>query len=172
MAKHIEFKSGGRNLSVTLATQSRIRILMDNVDVILSSWRNLEKQEGMELICWAILPDHFHVIINTNFRTASKLIHAFKLYSARMFHGSKVAGRGPLWDGSGWKQVINSQQELEKHIDFVHYNPVKHGLVTQPWDYEHSSFREFVEHGYYARDWSLDNSGQKSMEEIEDTDVG
>ncbi len=155
----------------TLATSKRTPILLDNKDAVLDAWKQVANETGMELICWAILPDHFHVVIDTNFNTISKLTHGFKLASAKLFHSIRVAKRKTLWESSGWDQKIKNQDDLERHIDFVHYNPVKHGLASSPWEYEHSSFREFVKHGYYFKDWTLDSDRRQSLKEIDDSDV-
>lgn len=171
MAKHIEFRHGGRLHFFTLATYKRLPILVDNKDAALEGWRAVSDETGMELICWAILPNHLHVIIDTNFNSMSKLSHAFKLASAKLFHVERVSHRKTLWESSGWDQPLTSKEDLERHIDFVHYNPVKHGLASSPWEYQHSSFREFVKHGYYFKDWTIDSDRRQSLRELDDTDV-
>jgi putative transposase len=49
--------------------------------------------------------------------------------------------------------VIRDQEDFNRHIDYVHFNPVKHGLVRDPFKYEHSSLQKFFREGYYSRDW-------------------
>ena len=44
---------------------------------------------------------------------------------------------------------------MNRHIDYVHYNPVKHGLVTEPDESEYSPFREYLNDGYYSEDWGI-----------------
>ncbi len=171
MAKHIEFRHGGRLHFFTLATSKRTPILLDNIDAVLAAWKEVEAETGMELICWVILQDHFHAVIDTNFNTMRKLSHAFKLASAKLFHVERVAKRKTLWESSGWDQTLTSAEDLERHIDFVHYNPVKHGVAASPWEYSHSSFREFVKHGYYFKDWTIDSERRRLLQELDDTDV-
>jgi putative transposase len=43
--------------------------------------------------------------------------------------------------------------DLERHIDYIHYNPVKHGFTTDPGEWRESSFLEWVRRGYYAQNW-------------------
>ncbi|HSG99732.1 MAG TPA: hypothetical protein VLB27_06765, partial [candidate division Zixibacteria bacterium] len=112
-----------------------------------------------------------HVVIDTNFIPVSTLTHGFKLATAKLFHATNVSGRKALWESQYWSQPMESQRDLERHIDFVHYNPVKHGLVARPWDYLHSSFREFVKHGYYFKEWTLDADSRRELRQIDSGEV-
>jgi putative transposase len=58
-----------------------------------------------------------------------------------------------IWQRRFWEHWIRDENDLNHHIDYVHYNPVKHGLVSRAQDWKNSSFHEFVEMGYYDRDW-------------------
>lgn len=171
MAKHIEYKPGGRQLFLTLAAYQRANVLTEHVNVINESWKLIEREHGMELICWVVLPNHTHLVLDTNFNPISTLTHSFKLATAKLFHAAKVTGRTALWESQYWSQPMESQRDLERHVDFVHYNPVKHGLAVRPWDYQHSSFREFVKHGYYFKEWTLDADRRRELRQIDSGEV-
>ena len=49
--------------------------------------------------------------------------------------------------------MIRNQLDFNRHLDYIHYNPVKHGLVKRPRDHEYSSFKHYVKNGYYSNDW-------------------
>jgi putative transposase len=51
--------------------------------------------------------------------------------------------------------VIRDQPDLNRHIDDIHYNPVKHGLVLSPLDFEFSSYADYRNAGYYEDDWGM-----------------
>jgi putative transposase len=53
-----------------------------------------------------------------------------------------------------WENAIRDDEDLSQHVDYAHYNPVKHGLVTNPPELSYSSFRRYVDQGYYEYDWS------------------
>jgi len=55
---------------------------------------------------------------------------------------------------------IRSEGDLNRHLDYLHFNPVKHGLVKRPADWPWSSFHRFVKMGYYEKDWGADLSQQ------------
>jgi REP-associated tyrosine transposase len=50
--------------------------------------------------------------------------------------------------------VIRDERDFVGHMDYVHYNPVKHGHVARAWDWSFSSFRRLVDEGVYERDWA------------------
>ncbi|MDP2728820.1 MAG: transposase, partial [Dehalococcoidia bacterium] len=58
-----------------------------------------------------------------------------------------------IWQRRFWEHVIRDQTDFNRHCDYIHYNPVKHGLVNSPLEWKHSSFRKFVEKGLYRQDW-------------------
>jgi putative transposase len=62
-------------------------------------------------------------------------------------------GRRGVWQPRFHEHTIRDETDLEKHADYLHFNPVKHGYVKRPWDWQWSTFRRFVESGQYDRDW-------------------
>jgi REP element-mobilizing transposase RayT len=62
-------------------------------------------------------------------------------------------GNRGVWQRRFMEHLIRDEIDLERHCDYIHYNPVKHGLVARPWDWPYSSFRRFVSLGHYEPDW-------------------
>lgn len=58
-----------------------------------------------------------------------------------------------IWQKRFWEHVIRDDADLRTHLDYIHYNPVKHGFVEQVQDWPHSSFHPFVSQGMYDVDW-------------------
>jgi putative transposase len=58
-----------------------------------------------------------------------------------------------VWQRRFWEHVIRDEADFRKHLDYLHYNPVKHGLVRCPHEWQVSSFHRWVEQGMYAIDW-------------------
>jgi putative transposase len=70
---------------------------------------------------------------------------------------SKVARRERgIWQRRYWEHAIRDDRDLERHVDYIHFNPVKHGYVTNVADWPHSSFHRFVSRGIVPRDWGGD----------------
>ncbi len=59
-----------------------------------------------------------------------------------------------IWQRRFWEHLLRDDQDLRRHIDYVHYNPIKHGHAERAGDWPHSSFRYFVERETYPADWA------------------
>src|SRR6266481_523546 len=70
-----------------------------------------------------------------------------------MHSGKREKG---IWQRRYWEHAIRDDADLERHVDYIHFNPVKHGHVTRVMDWPHSSFHRFVERGLLAADWGGD----------------
>jgi putative transposase len=55
-----------------------------------------------------------------------------------------------------WEHTIRDESDFARHVDYIHINPVKHGLVTRVRDWPFSSFHRMVNFGVYAEDWAGD----------------
>jgi len=62
-------------------------------------------------------------------------------------------GERGIWQRRFWEHLIRDEDDLARHVDYVHYNPVKHGYVRQAIDWPFSSFHRFVERGWLPADW-------------------
>jgi len=79
------------------------------------------------------------------------------LDTARVRSESKLAKREKgIWQRRYWEHAIRDDKDLERHIDYIHFNPVKHGYVTRVADWQHSSFHRYVGRGLLAADWGGD----------------
>ena len=58
-----------------------------------------------------------------------------------------------IWQRRFWEHLIRDDRDLIQHVEYIHYNPVKHGLVKAPWDWEYSSFYRYVREGMYDPEW-------------------
>ncbi|MFX5873792.1 transposase, partial [Acinetobacter baumannii] len=61
-----------------------------------------------------------------------------------------------IWQRRYWEQAIRDEADLERPIDYIHYNPGNHGHVGRVVDWPHSSFHHYVEHGVLPTDWGWD----------------
>jgi putative transposase len=111
------------------------------------------------------LPDHLHALWalpdgDADFSTRWSLIKSafsrgFDPTQSRS--SSKVAKREKgIWQRRYWEHAIRDDADLERHVDYIHFNPVKHGYATRVSDWPHSSFHRYVEGGLLAADWGGD----------------
>ena len=76
------------------------------------------------------------------------------LVAGRQPSSSKIARREKgIWQRRYWEHAIRDQTDLSRHIDYVHFNPVKHGHVSRVCDWPHSSFQRYVTHAVLPLDW-------------------
>ncbi len=59
-----------------------------------------------------------------------------------------------VWQRRFWEHLIRDENDYKQHIEYMHYNPVKHGLVTAPKDFEYSSFHKYVKNRIYTKCWA------------------
>ncbi len=71
-----------------------------------------------------------------------------------------------LWQRRFWEHQIRDETDFARHVDYIHWNPVKHGLVARAADWPHSTFHRFVRDGVYRPDWGL------AASEVADMGVG
>ena len=114
-----------------------------------------------------LLPDHLHMLwrlpegdadYSTRVGEMKKTFTRAFLSdggSERRVTGSQWRlGRRGVWQPRFWEHVIRDARDFRKHLDYIHINPVKHGLATRPWDWPWSTFRRYVAGGWYERQWS------------------
>jgi len=132
---------------VTVVTFERKPILLRELDLFMKAWH------GRELDAWVILSDHFHAVLTIGRESISDVLHHFKMSYFRRYRLRHGPGR--VWQNRFWEHVIRDQDDLNRHIDYIHYNPVHHGLVTDPFAYGESSAGLWLARGYYQRDWGV-----------------
>jgi len=130
---------------VTVVTFERKPILLREPDLFLIAWR------GRQIDAWVILPDHFHAVLAIGHESISDVLHEFKMTYSRRYRLRHGPGR--VWQNRFWEHVVRDQDDMNRHVDYIHYNPVHHGLVTDPFTYGESSAGLWLGRGYYQRDW-------------------
>lgn len=79
------------------------------------------------------------------------------LFSAEMISASRIKHRETsVWQRRFWEHQIRNEEDFNKHIDYIHYNPVKHGFVKRVQDWPYSTFHRYVKAGTYPADWCGD----------------
>jgi putative transposase len=108
-----------------------------------------------------VLPDHLHSIWTLpegdhDFSRRWRLIKTGFTKGARDIPGLPVYVNGSLWQKRFWEHTIRDGQGFERHVDYIHFNPVKHGYVARASDWPYSSFHRYVREGVLPVDWAVD----------------
>lgn len=162
----------GSYVFLTVVTNNRSPILVENIELLRTAFSNTNKNYNFEIFGTVILPDHFHIIIRPeDISKYPKIISSIKYYFSRNLN---VVGQVcPTYDRSKgiWQRryhehTIRDDDDLYKHLDYIHFNPVKHGLVQNVKDWEFSSFNKFVKMNNYDMNWG----SQQDIQKIKDLD--
>jgi putative transposase len=150
--------TAGNIYFLTHVTYLRAPILVANRDLLEGAIEKHRTAEPFDLIAWVILPDHWHFVVDVRHNRPDVLMKKIKLSFASLYRRREGMPSGQVWQNRYWDHVIRDKRDLNQHIDYVHYNPVKHALALSPAAYEHSSFREYVREGSYDESWGTVDS--------------
>ena len=143
----------GQVYFLTHITHRRLPILVANSDLLIDAFDLVESPTRAPLIAWAILPDHCHMLVDPRDLNLSLLMRRMKLSFSAKYRQRTGRPSGRVWQNRFWDHVIRDQEDMNRHLDYIHYNPVKHGLVPSPFQWDWSSASRFLDQGYYQRDW-------------------
>ena len=139
---------------LTHVTHNRIPILIDNYDLFHEAIESKLKKPT-SLLAWVVLPDHIHMIVDPGECDLSILMRQFKLSFSTRYRKRSGIREGRMWQYRFWDHQIRDESDLKQHLDYIHYNPVKHGLASSSFEWKLSSIHGFREQGYYEDDWGV-----------------
>jgi putative transposase len=154
------YPPNGAPVFITTVTANRDSILASNVNkqLLLEIIREVKIEHDFSMLGYVILNDHFHLIIKTRDADISKIMQSVKLRFTRRYikqTSSTKEQSVSLWQRRFWDHVIRDENDFQRHLDYIHYNPVKHGVAVSAYKFVFSSFRAYVERGAYSLDWGL-----------------
>jgi putative transposase len=107
-----------------------------------------------ELQAYVVLADHFHWLMKVDKSSGkfSKIMHSIKSNFTRYFkHTHDIQKPLNIWQRGFWDHVIRDEQDFGTHLDYIYWNPVKHGCVNKPEDWPNSSYKDWVKEGVYEQ---------------------
>jgi putative transposase len=143
---------------VTLADR-RAAHLVDHVDTLRDAFRIAGRERPFEIDAVVILPDHRHAIFtlppeDADFSGRWRRIKGY--FSSALIKSTTSLRRHANGDLAPWEYTISDDRDFAQHVDYIHFNPVKHRLVSRVADWPHSSFHRFVREGILPEDWAGD----------------
>ncbi|WP_035061835.1 REP-associated tyrosine transposase [Andreprevotia chitinilytica] len=115
---------------------------------------------------WVVLPDHLHCVIELPTGDADFAVrwHLIKMIFSKSLpvaeHRSVVRlrrGERGIWQRRYWEHLIRDEADFRAHMDYIHINPLKHGLVRRVADWPSSTFHRLVAQGVYPVEWAGGN---------------
>ncbi len=153
MAKIKRIYCKGHPYFITNVTYERRPILLDNIDIFWKAVESIHKKIDFDILAWVILPEHFHFLVDVKSTSISDILQRIKLSFSFKFRQKQGFEYGKVWQSGFWDHVIRNESDMNNHINYIHFNPVKHGMVRRPFDYKHSSMRKFKDN--YPDDWGI-----------------
>jgi len=159
-------KAKGGTFFFTVVTHRREGILCakNNARLVIEAFDCVKIKYPFALDAFVILPDHIHCIWtlpenDNDFSTRWRLIKGY--FSKRFDDKDKYSkspsriskGEQAIWQRRFWEHTIKDDDDFKKHVEYIHYNPVKHGLAASADDWIFTSFHEYVSRGIYSSDW-------------------
>ncbi|CRI63717.1 conserved hypothetical protein [Thiocapsa sp. KS1] len=154
----------GGSFFFTLVTAGRRPVLQSEqaIETLREAFRRVASKRPFSIDAIVILPDHLHCIWtlppgDSDFSTRWRLVKTWLVK-----HHDNIpypeAGR-EVWQQRFWEHTLRDDTDVIRHVEYIHYNPVKHGYVTAPCHWPYSSFHRFVRDGLYPADWGGEPDG-------------
>lgn len=162
----------GGSYFFTLVAHERAPLFANAANVVC--WRgaiaNVQRKRPFVVEAEVLMPDHVHVVWtlpegDADYSTRIRLVKtaftkavppSVKTSPRNESRASK--GEREVWQRRYWEHVIRDEEDFHTHVDYVHFNPVKHGLTKRPCDWPYSTFGAWVERGSYDPWWGSDNA--------------
>ena len=174
MSQYIRSHTKGATYFFTLVSYNRRRIFCEDdfLQTFKKSIKQVQQQYPFEIIAWVQLPDHLHCIWrmptnDANYsmrwsqikRLTTQACPQYYLPLNELSYSKVKRNERGIWQRRFYEHQIKDEVDFIKHMDYLHFNPVKHGLVGKVSEWPYSSFHRYVKQGLYMEDW-----GNNSMD--------
>jgi len=166
MPQYLRARIEGGWFFFTLALADRSTdLLVRHIDRLRKAYETALRRYPFETIAVCVLPDHLHAIwaLPPGDADFSRRWSLIKTEFSRGVPANKDRSPSKLrkrekgiWQRRFWEHAIRDDRDLSRHIEYIHFNPVKHGYVSRACDWPHSSFHRYVARGFLPLDWGGD----------------
>ncbi len=179
MTNYRRVKIEGGTYFFTQVTHERQPWLCTEIarSLLRSAFIKVRKKYPFAIDAIVLLPDHIHCIWtlppnDSDYATRWRLIKSevtkqgrsqLQLQTSRS-NSRQKRGEQNLWQRRFWEHWIRDETDFERYFDYIHYNPVKHGLCHQASEWKYSSFHRYVAQGVYSIDWRISRELISSIE--------
>jgi putative transposase len=169
MSEYRRFYREGSIIFLTIVTYNRQLIFKDekNIDLLRKATAIVKSEMPFEILGAVILPNHLHFLwqLPPNNGDFSKRVGRLKALFTKSFKQennviqevsrSRIKHReSNIWQRRFWDHHIRDEEDFEQHLNYIHYNPVKHHFVSCPHFWQYSSFNLWVKKGVYSSQWA------------------
>jgi putative transposase len=159
--RRANIKGGIYFFTVNLA-QRHLRLLVEHIEILRAAVKYVKQRHPFHIDAFVVMPDHLHAIWtlpdgDADFATRWMLIKAG--FSRRLNKDdcrsvSRIQkGERGIWQRRYWEHMIRDTDDYQHHVDYVHFNPVKHGYVARASQWPYSSIHRYIGAGIIEDDW-------------------
>lgn len=171
MPNYRRLKTPGATYFFTVATYERQKILCEPLSrkALKGAVEEVRRILPFRIEAWVVLPDHLHCIwtlpkgdsdyskrwglIKSNFTKKIKNVRE-DIFKSKLASPSRKKHReSVIWQRRFWEHQIRNQEDFNRHCNYIHYNPVKHGFVDDPAKWQQSTIHRFIQKGLYSKNW-------------------
>lgn len=156
----------------TVVTHNRKPVLTEDgiIDRLRAAFSHVAESRPFTVVGAVVLPDHLHCLWqlpedDADFSTRWRLIKHYVSIAAKRSGNQRCEKR--FWQRRFWEHLIRDESDWRRHLDYIHYNPVKHGYVDSPGKWPNGTFHRYVRKGWYPSDW-----GAFAPESLRDMELG
>jgi putative transposase len=139
-------------------------LLVRHIQALRIAVRDCRQKAPFDILAWVVLPEHMHAIWalppgDADYPSRWRMIKT--RFSRRLpvslptTGSARRRGEKGIWQRRYWEHCIRDERDLHAHLDYLHFNPVKHGLCNRVVEWPHSTFHRWVENGHYSADWGV-----------------
>ena len=154
--------AGGSYFFTVTLNDRQSRVLTNHIGLLRTAFRNTQYRRPFAIDAIVVLPEHLHTVwtLPTGDADYSGRWRSIKSRFTRALHTAgnplprHANGEYALWQRRFWEHALRDARDLRQHVDYLHYNPVRHGYVLTVADWPYSSFHRYVKQGLLPEDWA------------------
>ena len=159
-------RTKGGTFFFTVVTHNREHLLTEpeNIQLLRQSIKHVMDKHPFKINAFVLLPDHLHCIWtlpdgDDDFSTRWRLIkgtftrQCSDKYKLKTTRSRELKKEQMIWQRRFWEHQITNDNDFRNHVDYIHYNPVKHQYTDSPRNWMYSSFHKYVREGRYNDNW-------------------
>ena len=169
-------KGGTYFFTVNLADR-KSNLLIEHIEDLRDVMKKVKQQHPFDIDAMVVLPDHLHAIWtlpkdDADYPKRWMLIKSGfsrRIPKNEYRRKSRITkGERGIWQRRYWEHMIRDERDYEQHVNYVHYNPVKHGCVEKAVEWKHSSIHRYIKDGIIDPNWGIsetfkgDNYGERT----------
>jgi putative transposase len=142
-------------------------LLVEHIDGLRAAFRAVQVVRPFDIVAMVVLPDHLHCIWQLpadDADNATRWRHIKSVFSRSLPREERRSARRlakkerGIWQRRFWERLLRDEHDVRTHVDYIHFNPVKHGLMGCAGDWPYSTFHRYVRAGLSAADWGVDEA--------------